>query len=160
MSPTNIGPLEPRIPDLAAALVLFAVCYAVMAPLLRRLDRVLEAREQATDGVKRQAAEVRAEADAVREAVLGLLADARHDAAHIRQQAREEGAALIADARAEALRECDALLAESAARIEADRAAAEEQLRSHVPALAQELASRILGEPVAPPSRPAAAETR
>jgi F-type H+-transporting ATPase subunit b len=160
VSPTNIGPLEPRIPDLAAALVLFGVCYAAMTRLLRRMNRVLEAREQATDGVDRQAEQLRAEADAVREAVLTLLADARHDAARIRQQAREEGAALIADARDDALRACDALLAESAARIEADRAAAEEELRTRVPALARELASRVLGEPVPPASQPTAAETR
>jgi F-type H+-transporting ATPase subunit b len=158
--PTDIGPLNPHVPEMAVALVLFAGCYLVLARLLRRMNRVLETREQATDGVERQAAQVRAEAEAVREAVLTLLADARHDAARIRQQAREEGAALIAGARAEALRECEALLAESAARIEADRAAAEEQLRSHVPALARELASRMLGEPVPPASRPTAAESR
>ncbi|CAL9613066.1 F0F1 ATP synthase subunit B family protein [Streptomyces sp. enrichment culture] len=160
MSPTNIGPLEPRIPDLAAALVLFTVCHAVMVRLLRRIDRVLQAREQATDGVDRQAAETRAEADAVREATLRLLADARHDAARIRQQARQEGAALVAEARAEALRECDALRAESTARIEADRAAAERELRPYVSALAHEVASRVLGEPIAPTSRTATAETR
>ncbi|MFJ8079557.1 hypothetical protein ACIQ6Y_02885 [Streptomyces sp. NPDC096205] len=158
--PLEIGPLNPQVLEMAVALVLFAGCYTVLARLLRRMNDVLDIREQATDGVDRQAREAYEVAEAVRDTALAVIAEARHDAARIRQQAREEGAALIADARAEGIRERDALLAEFAARIEADRATAKAELRPFASALAEELATRVLGEPLAPAPRTAAAETR
>ncbi|MET9734147.1 hypothetical protein ABZZ79_26905 [Streptomyces sp. NPDC006458] len=147
--PWNIGPLNPRLPELIVALLLFTCCYAATARLLRRMNHVLEERERATDGADREAEQIRAQAEATREEALTLLAAARHDAARLRQQAREQGAALIAGARADALRERDAFLAESTARLDADRAAAEAELRLHVPDLAGRLAGSLVGEPPA-----------
>ncbi|WP_155055850.1 F0F1 ATP synthase subunit B family protein [Streptomyces blattellae] len=158
--PVEIGPLNPQVQDLAVGLVLFAVCYLSIVPLLRRAHRVIEAREQATDGVERHAEEVRALAEEKHREARALLAEARHDAARTRQQAEAEGAALIAEARADGMRERDALLARAATRIEADRAAAEAELRTHIPQLAVDLASRVLGEPVSPGTRTPAADTR
>jgi F-type H+-transporting ATPase subunit b len=158
--PLEIGPLNPQVLEMAVALVLFAGCYGLLARLLRRMNHVLEMRAQATDGVDRQAQETYALAEAVRDTALAVLAEARHDAARIRHEAQVRGAALIADARAEGIRERDALLAESAARVEADRATAEAELRPYASALAQELASRVLGEPIGPAPRTAAAESR
>ncbi|MFI9154938.1 hypothetical protein [Streptomyces sp. NPDC053367] len=157
--PTDIGPLNPHVEEMAVALVLFTGCYLLLARLLRRMNHVLELREQATDGVGRQAREIQELADAVRDQTHALLAEARHDAARIRHEAQVRGATLLADARAEAIRERDALLAESAARIEADRATAEAELRPYASELAEELASRVLGEPVTAAPRTATAET-
>jgi F-type H+-transporting ATPase subunit b len=77
------------------------------------------------------------------------LSDARHEAARIREEAREQGAAVIAEARQQAQTEAKAIFDEARRRIEADRQAAFEQLRSEVGTLATELAGRIIGEPVA-----------
>ncbi|MFJ5779122.1 hypothetical protein [Streptomyces sp. NPDC093094] len=158
--PAQIGPLNPRVLETAVALVAFTCCYVALARLLPRIDRVLEAREEATEGATRRADLVRGRAEAVRRETLALLADARHDAADIRRRAREQGAALIAEARADALRERDRLLAEAAVRLGTDRAAAEEELRAQVPVWAEELAARVLGEPVTARSGPAAARSR
>jgi F-type H+-transporting ATPase subunit b len=158
--PVEIGPLNPQVQDLVVAGFLFAVCYLCMVPLLRRAHRVMEAREQATDGVGKHAEEVRALAAEKREEAHVVLAEARHEAARIRQQAEAEGAALIAEARADGVRERDALLARATTRIETDRATAEAELRTHIPVLATELASRVLGEPVSPGTRTPAADTR
>lgn len=76
------------------------------------------------------------------------LAEARHEAALIREQARERGAAIVADARRQAQEEANAILAEARSRIEADREAAASQLRAEIGGLATELASRVVGEPV------------
>lgn len=156
----EIGPLNPHVQDMVVAAVLFAVSFFAITRLLRRVNRVLEAREQATGGVARQAEKVRAQAEAKREEAHALLAEARHDAAQIRQRAHEEGAALIATARADAVRRRDGLLAAAGARIEAERSAAEAALRPHVSELAAQLASRVVGEPISPPSRTPAADTR
>lgn len=156
----EIGPLNPRVHELVAAAVLFTLCYFFITRLLRRINRVLEEREQATTGAGRQAEEVRAQAEAKREEVHALLAEARHEAAHIRRRAEEQGAALIAAARADGVREREGMLAEAGARIEAERAAAEAELRIHVSELAAELASRVVGEPISPRSRTPAADTR
>jgi F-type H+-transporting ATPase subunit b len=76
------------------------------------------------------------------------LADARHEAARIREEARERGAAVIAEARQRAQEEATGILDEARRRIEADREAAFGQLRTEVGALATELAGRIVGEPL------------
>ncbi|MEV8593900.1 ATP synthase F0 subunit B [Streptomyces sp. NPDC052012] len=158
--PMDVGPLNPPVEGLAAAVFLFAVCHLVVRRLLRRIDRVLEARRQASDGVRRQAEDVRAQAEDVRAEVRAVLAAARHDAASVRRRAEEEGAALIAAARADGVRQVDEMLAEAAARIESDRRAAEAELRGYASELAVELAGRVVGEPISPASRTPAAETR
>lgn len=156
----EIGPLNPRVQDLVLAALLFAACHLVTVRLLRRINRVLAAREQATDGTGRQAAELRARAEATRAEAHSVLADARHDAARIRHRAQQQGAALIVAARADGERERDSLLADAAARIAAERRAAEAELRTYASELAVELASRVVGEPIGPPSRTPAAESR
>ncbi|WP_405727733.1 hypothetical protein OG885_07095 [Streptomyces sp. NBC_00028] len=148
--PVEIGPLNPQVQDLAVGVVLFAVCFLCLVPLLRRMNRVLAAREQATDGVAARAERLRALAEEKRAEAEAELADARHDAARTRQRAEAEGAALIAAARAEGLRERDELLARATTRIDADLATARTQLQDSLPELATELASRVLGEPVGP----------
>ncbi|MCT7353201.1 ATP synthase F0 subunit B [Streptomyces sp. 15-116A] len=158
--PMDIGPLNPPVEGLVAAVVLFTVCHLVLRRLMRRIDRVLEARDQATDGVRRQAQDVRADAEARLAEVRAVLADARHDAAAIRRRAEEEGAALIAAARADGVHQVDGMLAEAAARFDSDRRAAEAELRQYASELAVELASRVVGEPIRPAPRTPAAETR
>lgn len=76
------------------------------------------------------------------------LAGARHEAALIREEARERGAAVIAEARQRAHDEATGILDEARQRIEADREAAFAQLRTEIGTLATELAGRIVGEPV------------
>ncbi|MET9518961.1 hypothetical protein [Streptomyces sp. NPDC002994] len=80
------------------------------------------------------------------------LADARHVAARTRQQAHEEGIALIAAARADGMRVREQILAEGAVVIAAERAAAEAVVRPYVDGLARELAGRVLGEPAPAPA--------
>ncbi|MFE0134095.1 hypothetical protein ACFWY6_21395 [Streptomyces sp. NPDC059037] len=145
----NLGPLKPDPQHLVAAAVLFGSVFFLVRRILPRLDRVLEIRagilEEITGGAT---AELRTEAERVRDKREELLAEARHDAALVRQRAREEGAALIAAAREDGVRERDGLVASGQARIETERASAEAELRGQVSELASELASRIVGEPI------------
>ena len=60
----------------------------------------------------------------------------------------EQGTRLIAEIRAEGLREREVMITEAQARFEADRVIAETELRGDVMSLAIELAGRVLGEPI------------
>ncbi|MFJ8311336.1 MULTISPECIES: hypothetical protein [unclassified Streptomyces] len=151
--PIDVGPLNPTVPDLLIGLVLFALCFWVMAGvLLPRIKRTLEEREALTTGRTHEAEAVLAEAAEVRAQYEAELADARHEAARIRQQAKEDGTAAIAEARAEGVRERDEILAAGTADIAAARTAAEAELRPYVNVLATELAGRILGEALPAPA--------
>lgn len=74
------------------------------------------------------------------------LADARHEAARIREEAREQGAAIIADMRRQATEESDRILRHARTQLEAERVQAIQSLRAEVGSMATELAGRIIGE--------------
>ena len=74
------------------------------------------------------------------------LAEARHEAARLREEAREEGARIIADLREQGQAQKQRLVDSAQAQIEADRQQAINSLRTEVGTLAVELASRVVGE--------------
>ncbi|WP_149823640.1 hypothetical protein [Streptomyces tailanensis] len=144
--PVDIGPLNPPVAELVVAVVLFAVVLLFFVRLVPRIQRVLDDRETATKGAEAHAEAVREEAGRKQADAAATLAEARHDAARIRQRAFEEGAALISEARADAQRQYTTILTEGHARITADRTRAEPELRIYASELAANLASTIVGE--------------
>ncbi|MGW5733729.1 F0F1 ATP synthase subunit B family protein [Streptomyces sp. NPDC055261] len=151
--PMPLGPINPDVESLVVGAVLFGPLYFLVRRMVLRLNRVLDERATILEGVTGgPAAELRREAERIRAQQESLLAEARHEASQVRQRAREEGAALIAAAREDGVRERDELLAGGKAVIEAERASVGTALRLRVPALASELATRIVGEPVATPT--------
>ncbi|WP_224058218.1 F0F1 ATP synthase subunit B family protein [Streptomyces kanamyceticus] len=149
----NLGPLNPEVEQLAVAVVLFAAVYLVVGRFLPRVNRVLEERAMLLEGATGgPTADLWRAAERVRDERGVLLSEARREAAHVRQAAREEGAALIADSRDEGLRERAEIVATGQARVEAERAEAEAELRGCVSEVASELASRIVGEPIPVPA--------
>ncbi|MFJ9455924.1 F0F1 ATP synthase subunit B [Kitasatospora sp. NPDC101447] len=145
----ELGPLKPEPVPLGLGLALFLLVLWVLGRhLLPRIERVQAERWEATEGRMERAEALQAEADAVQDAHLRELAEARHEAARIRADYAERGAAAIAAARAEGLRARDALLATGRAHIAADRATAADLLRQDVGELAIALAGRVIGEPV------------
>ncbi|MGP4047053.1 F0F1 ATP synthase subunit B family protein [Streptomyces sp. 2A115] len=152
--PYPIGPLNPKVQDLLVALPLFAAVFLFFLRVLPRIQRVLDARDDATRGATERAEAVRAYAEVKGAEAEAALAEARHDAARIRQQAAEEGAVIIAATRTEGHRERDAVLAEGHARIESERASAEAELRMQISELASDLASRIVGEQISARAEP------
>jgi F-type H+-transporting ATPase subunit b len=74
------------------------------------------------------------------------LADAKHEAAQIREDARQQGAAIIADMRKQAQEESERILRHGRAQLEAERAQAVAALRNEVGSMATDLAGRIVGE--------------
>ncbi|MEU9699308.1 hypothetical protein [Streptomyces sp. NPDC047981] len=145
----DLGPLNPVTAELILGVVLFALTFLILAKgILPKINRTLTEREDAIAGGEGRADALRAQAAEIREQYEAELAEARHEAARIRSQATEEGAAAIATARAEGIREREEILAAGAVRIATERESAERELNQDVEAWARALAGRIVGEPV------------
>lgn len=141
------NPLIPEIPELVIGLIAFAIVFFVLGKkLLPNINKVLEERRDAIEGGIEQAEIARTEAQSVLEQYKAQLAEARHEAARLRQEAQEQGAVLITEMRAEGQRQREEIVAAGHSQIEADRKAAASALRQDVGKLATELVSKLVGE--------------
>ncbi|MEW1914733.1 hypothetical protein AB0442_41250 [Kitasatospora sp. NPDC085895] len=142
-----MGPLTPDGTEIVVGLVCFFLVFGVLGKiLLPRIERTLAARQDATEGGMVRAEEARAEAERIYREFQAELSTARHEAAEIRQAAAEEGAALLAQLRAEGLEQRDRAVAEAKVQLEADRVLVEAELRADLVRLATDLAGRVVGE--------------
>ena len=141
------NPLLPVWPELVIGLICFGIVFFVFSKkLLPTVNKVLEERREAIEGGIEKAEAAQAEAQQTLEQYREQLAEARHEAARLRQEAQEQGAALIAEMRAEGQRQRDEIIAAGHAQIQAERKQAAEALRQDIGRLATELASRLVGE--------------
>ncbi|GEL95600.1 F0F1 ATP synthase subunit B [Cellulomonas composti] len=129
-----------------SAVVLIIIAVAFYKYALPTFNRILDERTEKIEGGLAKAESVQAEAAAALEEYHLQLAEARTEAARIREDARTEGGQIVAEARQKAQDEA-ARISETASRqIEAERQQAEVQLRTDVGSLATQLASKIVGE--------------
>ncbi|MFE6777154.1 F0F1 ATP synthase subunit B [Streptomyces sp. NPDC057702] len=141
------NPLVPPIPELVIGLIAFAIVFFFLAKkLLPNINKVLDERRASIEGGMEKAEATQAEAQQVLDDYRAQLADARHEAARLRQEAQEQGATLIAEMRAEGQRQREEIIAAGHAQIEADRKQAALSLRQDVGKLATELAGKLVGE--------------
>src|SRR5690606_14976965 len=109
-------------------------------------NALLDARADAIAGGIKRAEEAQAAANEALERYNAQLAEARAEAGRIRDKAHADGAAIIADAREQAVAEAARVAAQAQAAIEAERTAAQASLRNEVGTLAVDLASKVIGE--------------
>ncbi|MEU6840567.1 F0F1 ATP synthase subunit B [Streptomyces sp. NPDC046716] len=141
------NPLIPPGPELLVGTLAFAIVFFFFAKkLLPRINKVLEERHALIEGGIEKAEAAQTEAQSVLEQYKAQLAEARHEAARLRQEAQEQGATLIAEMRAEGQRQREEIIAAGHAQIEADRKAAAQSLRQDVGQLATDLAGKLVGE--------------
>ena len=140
-------PLIPTGSELILGIVCFVIVFGILGKmLLPRITKMLAEREDAIQGGINRADEAQAEATAVLQQYRAQLDDAKHEAARLREEAREQGAAIIAEMRERAEAEARRITEAAQSQIEADRQQALTSLRTEVGNLATELASRIVGE--------------
>ncbi len=144
------GEPNPLLPH-TGEIILGVVVFLILVELVRRyvvpnFEKTFAERTSAIEGGIQQAERAQAEADAALEQYKGQLADARHEAARIREDAREQGAAIIAELRQQAQAESQRIVGTAHAQIEADRQQVVQQLRAEIGTLATTLAERIVGE--------------
>ena len=110
------------------------------------INRAMTARQEA---IRTQFAELDEAKDAAHEAeekYKAELADARQTGNKIREEAREQGNEIVADARDKAHQEAERIIENGRGQLRAERQQAVASLRAEVGTLATQLAGRIVGE--------------
>jgi len=140
-------PILPHLGELIVGIVFAAIIYIVVAKkVVPRLENMYEERRAAIEGNVEKAEKAQAEAQAALQEYKAQLADARSEGNRIREEARQQGAQILAEMREQAQAESERITTAARVTIEAERAQATAQLRAEVGRLATDLASRIVGE--------------
>ena len=133
--------------EFAISLVFFGiVCFLIWKFVAPNFEKTYAERTAAIEAGLAAAETKQAEADAKLAELEKQLGDARHEAARIREEAREQGAQIVAEMREQAQAESARIVEHGKAQIEAERQQAVTSLRAEVGSLATGLAGRIVGE--------------
>lgn len=140
-------PLLPHPGEIIVGAIAFAILYWLFATkVVPRMEALYEERTAAIEGGMEQAEQAQAEAKAALEQYTAQLAEARAEANSIRESAREQGAQIVAEMRAQAQAEASRITESAKRQVEAERQQAVVQLRQEVGTLSTALASKIVGE--------------
>lgn len=141
------NPLIPEWYDIVGSLIcFFIILFFFWKLVLPRMKKLLDERAEAIEGNIAKADEAQHKAEALLEEYTAQLADARAEAAKIREQARNDGQKIVAEAKDNATVEAARVTSNAQAQIEAERQSAVVALRSEVGSLAIDLASGVIGE--------------
>jgi F-type H+-transporting ATPase subunit b len=141
------NPLIPPWGEIIIGLIAFGAVVVVMMRLVApRFEQVFRARREAIEGGIERAEAMQAEAKAALEQYRAQLADARTEAAQIREQARTEGAQILEELRAQAQEESQRIIARGEEQLAASRQQVVNELRVQIGTLAVDLAGRVVGE--------------
>jgi F-type H+-transporting ATPase subunit b len=146
--------LIPAAADIVGSLiVILLIAIPFYRYVLPTFQKVFDERAEKIEGGLARAESAQAEAAATLAEYQQHLADARADAAKIREDARAEGTQIVAELRRKAQDEAGRIADTSRKQIEAERQQASVSLRTEVGTLATELASKIVGESLADEAR-------
>ena len=140
-------PIIPHPAELIIGIIFFVIVYwAISRFVVPRFEAMYAERTAAIQGGIEKAEAAQAEAAAALHEYQAQLSDARAEAGRIREEARAEGAQIIAEMREQAQAESSRITSAAQQQIAAERQQAVVQLRGDVGRLATELAGRIVGE--------------
>ncbi len=129
-----------------SAVSVLIIGFFVYRKVLPTINRVLDERTEKIEGGIEKAAEMQAAADDALAENKRMLEEARQEAAQVREDAQEEGKAIIVESRTRAQSEAARIVETAQRQIEAERQHAVVSLRAEVGSLASDLAARIVGE--------------
>ncbi|MCU1644328.1 MAG: synthase subunit b [Nocardia sp.] len=157
----DINPLVPKTYDIFWSAVVFIVIAFVFAKyVIPRLTKVLDERTAKIEGGIAKAEAVQAEAQATLQQYQEQLAEARLEAARIREEARTQGQTILAQLRSDAQAEADRIVAAGHHQLEAQRQQIVTELRSELGRTAVDLAEKIIGQSVADEAKQSASIDR
>jgi F-type H+-transporting ATPase subunit b len=141
------NPLFPHLAEVIASIV-FALLlwFAIAKWVVPRFEATYAERTAVIQGGIERAEKAQAEAQAALEEYQAQLAEARTEAARIREDAKSQGSQILAEMREHAQAESARIRAAAQTQLEAERTQVMTQLRSEIGGLATTLASRIVGE--------------
>ncbi len=141
------APIIPHPMEFFFGLVVFAILYYVVAKrVVPRLEEIYAERTAAIEGGIHKAEEAQAAAQAALDQYNNQLHEARAEASRIREDAKAQGAQIVAELREKAQQEAARITDSAQKQIAAERQQASIQLRGEVGRLSTDLASRIVGE--------------
>lgn len=147
-------PVLPHTGELVFGIIVFgALLFIVWKFVVPKLETAYEQRVEAIEGDMGRAERALAEAEATKREYEAHLEQARTEAARIREEAREQGASIVAEMRGEAQAEAARIVESATKQIEAERQQALLSLRGEVGRLSTDLAGRIVGESLQDDSR-------
>jgi F-type H+-transporting ATPase subunit b len=150
----SANPLLPPVGEIIIGLIAFAIVLFVMFKFVApRFEQVFQARRQAIEGGIERAEAMQAEAKAALEQYQAQLAEARNEAAQIRDQARAEGQQILEELRRQANEESARIVARGEEQLASARQQVVNELRGQIGALAVDLAGRVVGESLADDAR-------
>ncbi|MGB3770714.1 MAG: F0F1 ATP synthase subunit B [Rhodococcus sp. (in: high G+C Gram-positive bacteria)] len=143
----DVNPLLPATYDI----VWSAVCVVVIGfffwkYVVPRFQKTLADRTDTIEGGIKRAEEAQAEAKEALEQYRAQLADARQEAAKIREDARSQGQQILAEMKTSAQQESDRIVASGHQQLAAQRQQIVTELRSDLGRTAVELAEKVIGE--------------
>lgn len=140
-------PILPHIPELVFGLIVFGLFYFIVKKkVVPMLEKAHTERVAAIEGGMEEAQAAQKQAEAAKAEYEAQLNTARDEAAQIREDARAQGAKIVADMREQANAEAARIVDSAKKQTEADRQAAAVSLRSDVGTLSVDLASKVVGE--------------
>lgn len=143
----ELGPLAPALPEFIAGILLFIAVWVIMARVVvPRFEQTYAERTALIAGGIEKAEAAQKEAAEALKRYNQQLATARDEASALREEAKAQGAAILAEMRADAQAESKRMIAQAGSQIEAERAQAVQHLRTEVGGLATTLAGKIVGE--------------
>ena len=150
----SANPLLPPVGEIVVGIIAFGILYFVLAKFVfPQMEKTFRARREAIEGGIERAEAMQAEAKAALEQYRAQLAEARTEAAQIRDAARAEGQQILEQLRAQAQEESARIVARGEEQLAANRQQVVNQLRGQIGQLAVDLASRVVGESLAEDAR-------
>jgi F-type H+-transporting ATPase subunit b len=151
---TEHNPIVPLWQELVLGTIAFAIlCYVLMKFVFPQMEKTFAARVDAIEGGIKRAEAAQAEANQLLEQYKAQLAEARTEAARIRDEARADAESIRQDVLAKAREESDRIIAAGNEQLAAQRESIVRELRAEVGTLAVDLASKIVGEALADEAR-------
>jgi F-type H+-transporting ATPase subunit b len=152
--PETHNPIVPIWQEIVIGAIAFGILYYVLAKwVFPRMEAMFQARVEAIEGGIKKAEEAQAEAGRLLEQYRAQLAEARTEAARIRDEARADAERIRQDLLARAGEERDRIIAAGRESLVAERETIIRELRTEVGSLAVDLAGRIVGESLADEAR-------
>jgi F-type H+-transporting ATPase subunit b len=150
----SANPLIPPVGEIVVGVIAFAILYFVLAKFVfPQMEKTFRARREAIEGGIERAEAMQAEAKAALEQYRAQLAEARTEAAQIRDAARAEGQQILEQLRVQAQEESARIVARGEEQLAANRQQVVNQLRGQIGQLAVDLAGRVVGESLAEDAR-------
>jgi F-type H+-transporting ATPase subunit b len=147
-------PVIPHPGELIVGIISFAILYVLYKRVVvPRLETMLAERQRTIEGGIERAEAMQAEAKAALEQYRAQLAEARNEAAQIRDQARADGQQILEELRTQAQEESARIVARGEEQLATQKQQLVNELRGQIGALAVDLAGRVVGESLAEDAR-------